>query len=81
MKKYNAVCIYWKCSKEAKQKIRTRFSITDGTSVNGETYAVISHDDWALFEETRRRGFFEIRSGEGMKYFEVIKRNMKRNDK
>ena len=43
------------------RKIRQRFGITAGTTVNGETPAEIEDEDLPLLEETARRGYISIR--------------------
>lgn len=42
-------------------RIRRRFGITAGTTVNGESPAEIKEEDFPLLEETARRGFVQIR--------------------
>ena len=42
-------------------KIREKFGITAGTTINGETPAEIKDEDLPLLEETARRGFISIR--------------------
>lgn len=56
------VTIYWTCNRIAKQKIMSRFGIQDHTNVGGETEAWITDEDFALFEQTRDKGFFVIRN-------------------
>ena len=55
--------IYWPptTSKELESKIRERFGITGGTTINGETPAIIKDEDIELLEETARRGFISLR--------------------
>ena len=55
--------IYWPptTSKELESKIRERFGITGGTTINGETPAIINDEDIELLEETARRGFISLR--------------------
>lgn len=57
------VTIYWPCAitKDLVEKIRERFGITAGTTINGETPAEIKDEDFELLEETARRGFISIR--------------------
>lgn len=43
-------------------RIRRRFGITAGTTVNGETPAEIKEEDFPLLEETARRGLVQIRT-------------------
>ncbi len=56
------LAIYWK-TKDADTilRIRRRFGLTRDTTVNGETYAVVSDADMPMLEETARRGFVELR--------------------
>lgn len=42
-------------------KIRKRFNIPPGMTVNGETESDIKEEDMPLLEETARRGFIKIR--------------------
>lgn len=54
--------VYWLTKdKEAIAKIRERFGIPEGISVNGETNAEIREDMMPLLEETAKRGFLQIR--------------------
>lgn len=54
--------VYWLTKdKEAMAKIRERFGIPEGISVNGETNAEIREDMMPLLEETAKRGFLQIR--------------------
>lgn len=55
--------IYWPptTSKELENRIREKFGITGGTTINGETPAIIKDEDIELLEETARRGFISIR--------------------
>lgn len=57
------VTIYWPSSitQSDVRKIRQRFGITAGTTINGETPAEIKDEDYALLQETARRGFIQIR--------------------
>ena len=57
------VTIYWPptTSKELENRIRERFGITAGTTVNGETPAEIKDEDYSLLEETANRGFISLR--------------------
>lgn len=59
MKKF---VVYWTCSHNARRKIQDRFSLSEYTSVNGETKCYIRDTDMELFKETAKRGFFKIRS-------------------
>ena len=54
--------IYWVTkNREAISKIRERFGIPKGMTVNGETNAEIKDEDMPLLEETAKRGFIQIR--------------------
>lgn len=54
--------IYWRAEDpEARRRIRERFGIPLGMTVNGETRAAIRDEDIPLLEETARRGYIEIR--------------------
>ncbi len=54
--------VYWATrNAEANAKIRQRFGIPAGMTVNGETVAEIREEDMPLLEETARRGFIQIR--------------------
>ncbi len=54
--------IYWVTNdKSIKERIRQRFGIPIGMTVNGETDAEIMEDDMPLLEETAKRGFIQIR--------------------
>ena len=55
--------IYWPntTSRELEKRIRERFGITAGTTVNGETPAEIKEEDYSMLEETARRGFISLR--------------------
>lgn len=56
------VTIYWATNnREIINKIRKRFGIPTGMSINGETKAVIRDCDIELLDETARRGFIQIR--------------------
>lgn len=54
--------VYW-CTKDvgAIRKIRERFGLPSYMTVNGETDAEVSDEDFPLLEETARRGFIQIR--------------------
>ena len=56
------VTIYWPSSitKDEMIKIRKRFGITAGTTINGETPAEISDADMPLLRETEKRGFIQL---------------------
>lgn len=54
--------VYWATrNAEANAKIRQRFGIPAGMTLNGETVAEIREEDMPLLEETARRGFIQIR--------------------
>ena len=55
--------IFWpsSTSQADMRKIREKFGITAGTTINGETPAEIKDEDLPLLEETARRGFISIR--------------------
>lgn len=54
--------IYWRTNDKAViSKIRKKFGISTGITVNGETPAEIKEEDMPLLEETERRGFIQIR--------------------
>ena len=57
------VLIYWPntTSRELEKRIRERFGVTAGTTVNGETPAEIKEEDYPMLEETARRGFISLR--------------------
>ena len=54
------VCIYFRVNDYALiKKIKERFGIKEGITVNGECNTEIRVNDWDVFRETERRGFFE----------------------
>lgn len=57
------VTIYWPSSVTHADmaKIRKRFGITAGVTINGETPADISEEDMPVLQETARRGYIQIR--------------------
>lgn len=56
------VTIYWVTKdRNAIDRIRKRFNITSGITVNGESRADIEDCDFPLLEETANRGFIQIR--------------------
>jgi hypothetical protein len=57
------VKLYYNCSWADIGRIKQRFGITCGTTINGETCQPIevSDDDWPLLLETQRRGYIKIR--------------------
>lgn len=57
------VCIYWRTKDViAKERIRKRFGITQGETINGETVCEINEEDYPLLQETARRGFLQLRN-------------------
>ena len=57
------VCIYFRVNDyKLIRKIKERFGIKEGITVNGECYTSISPDDWDVFKETEHRGFFDLRN-------------------
>lgn len=56
--------VYWcsRTTKEQERRIRERFGITGGTTINGETPANIADVDMPLLRETARRGYVQIRN-------------------
>lgn len=57
------VVIYYDCSWEDIDKIRARFGIKCGVTINGETCepVEIKDEDWEVLQETERRGYVKIR--------------------
>lgn len=57
------VVIYYDCSWEDIAKIRERFGIKCGVTINGETCVPveIKDEDWEILQETVRRGYIQIR--------------------
>lgn len=56
------VAIYWNTKdREVIARIRKRFGIASGTTVNGESPAEITDEDMPLLLETARRGLIHIR--------------------
>ena len=55
--------LYYRCSWEDIRKIKERFGITCGVTVNGESCQPvdIKDEDWELLKETERRGYIKIR--------------------
>ncbi|MCD8386255.1 MAG: hypothetical protein LUD17_05115 [Bacteroidales bacterium] len=54
--------IYWLTNDRAViDRIRSRFSIKGGITVNGETPVRIKAEDMPVLEETERRGFIQLR--------------------
>ena len=58
------VVIYFRCKWEDVYRIRQRFGIGCGVTVNGETAEEIDikDEDWELLRETERRGYIQIRN-------------------
>ena len=56
------VTVYWATADTtAIARIRQKFGITQGMTVNGETETTVSDGDMPLLRETERRGFIRIR--------------------
>ena len=57
------VKLYYDCSWEDVARIKQRFGITCGTTINGETCepVKIKDEDWSVLLETQRRGYIKIR--------------------
>jgi hypothetical protein len=57
------VKLYYDCSWEDISRIKQRFGITCGTTINGETCqpVEVSDEDWPTLLETQRRGYIKIR--------------------
>ena len=57
------VKLYYDCSWEDVARIKQRFGITCGTTINGETCepVEIKDEDWNVLLETQRRGYIQIR--------------------
>ena len=57
------VKLYYDCSWEDIARIKQRFGITCGTTINGETCepVEIKDEDWSVLLETQRRGYIQIR--------------------
>lgn len=55
--------IYW-VTKDAESihRIREKFNLSPGITVNGETLAEIREEDIPLLRETEKRGFIQIRN-------------------
>ncbi|WP_443689166.1 hypothetical protein [Paraprevotella xylaniphila] len=61
--------IYWSTKDESiRSRIRKRFGIPCGMTVNKETKADIRDEDMELLRETERRGFIQIRFKKSMKH-------------
>lgn len=58
------VTIYWPShtTRGEANRIRERFGITAGTTINGETPADIAEAGMPLLKETEKRGFIQIRN-------------------
>lgn len=61
------VKLYYDCSWEDIARIKQRFGIRCGTTINGETCeaVAIKDEDWNLLLETQRRGYVQIRKDYG----------------
>ena len=61
------VKLYYDCSWEDVARIKQRFGIACGTTINGETCeaVTIKDEDWNLLLETQRRGYVVIRKEYG----------------
>ena len=57
------VYIYFNCQWSDIRRIQQRFNLPDCVTVNGETCkpVEVKPEDWALLEETARRGYIQIR--------------------
>ena len=57
------VKLYYDCSWGDIARIKQRFGITCGTTINGETCepVEIADEDWSVLLETQRRGYIKIR--------------------
>ena len=57
------VYIYYNCSWEDIRRIEDRFGFPHCVTLNGETCkpVEVKLEDWALLEETEKRGFIQIR--------------------
>ena len=57
--------IYWRViDPSVIERIRDKFGIPKGITVNGISHADIKDEDWELFLETERRGYIQIRKCE-----------------
>ncbi len=57
------VTIYWVTKHEpTMKKIRERFGLPHGMSINGETIASIKEEDLPLLRETESYGYIQIRN-------------------
>lgn len=57
------VILYYRCSWADIRRIKERFGITAGVSINGETCTPvdIKDEDWEVLKECERRGYINIR--------------------
>lgn len=57
------IYIYYQCSYEEMERIEKRFGFPHCITLNGETCkpVEVKPEDWALLEETERRGYIQIR--------------------
>ena len=54
--------IYWRIKDPAIiKKIRDRFGLPKGMTVNGISECDVKDEDWDLFKETDNRGFIQVR--------------------
>lgn len=54
--------IYWRTNDPAViKKIRDRFGLPKGMTVNGISEGDVKDEDWDLFKETENRGFIQVR--------------------
>ena len=57
------VVLYYNCDFDDIRKIEERFGIAHCVTLNGETCqpVEIKDEDWAVLQETERRGYIQIR--------------------
>ena len=57
------VVLYYNCDFDDIRKIEERFGIPHCVTINGETCkpVEIKDEDWAVLQETERRGYIQIR--------------------
>ena len=54
--------IYWRINDPAIiKKIRDKFGLPKGMTVNGVSEGDVKDEDWDLFKETEKRGFLQVR--------------------
>ncbi|MEG1580892.1 MAG: hypothetical protein RR386_06490 [Bacteroidaceae bacterium] len=57
------ITIYWHTrNRKAIYKIRERFNISNGMTLNGETTCTINDEDLELLREVERKGYVQIRN-------------------